>query len=416
MKFSKYNIIVPAEQGNIIVYNTLSGAVIKIASERYQENNIILISKGMVVEDNVEELMIYKYKYEGLLYQTSDLDITIATTMNCNLRCPYCFEGDSKCSEYMTKDVANAIIKYIIAKKQKKINICWFGGEPLMNYEIIDYISKQLIHNHIKFNATIVSNGTILNKKIIQTINSCKIRNMQISLDGKRETHNTKRFFANKQGTYDLIIENVTTLLDETQIQVFLKVNIDRNNMSEFRELYKDLNERFENYILSGRLKIMTNYIRNKTNFSGCESCIEETEYNKFRKKYFKERTLPQLATPCPIRCLSSLIFGPDGNIYKCLDLLGKIEKSIGNIKEFNISISKQSNHALRFSPFENDECRECPVLPICGGGCPLEREQSILANEKMQCPDVKYNIKQKVMEVYASLSSKNKEYIFNQS
>lgn len=45
--------------------------------------------------------------------------------------------------------------------------------------------------------------------------------------------------------------------------------------------------------------------------------------------------------------------------------------------------------------------------IQICGGGCPLEREQSILANEKMQCPDVKYNIKQKVMEVYASLSSK---------
>ena len=64
MKFSKYNIIVPAEQGNIIVYNTLSGAVIKIASERYQENNKILISKGMVVEDNAEELMIYKYKSE----------------------------------------------------------------------------------------------------------------------------------------------------------------------------------------------------------------------------------------------------------------------------------------------------------------------------------------------------------------
>ena len=89
-----------------------------------------------------------------------------------------------------------------------------------MNYEIIDYISKQLIHNHIKFNATIVSNGTILNKKIIQTIDSCKIRNMQISLDGKRETHNTKRFFSNKQGTYDLILNNVTTLLNETKIQI----------------------------------------------------------------------------------------------------------------------------------------------------------------------------------------------------
>ena len=120
MKFSKYNIIVPTEEKNIIVYNTLSGTVIKIATEQYQENNKMLISKGMVVEDNADELMLYKYKYEGLLYQTTDLDLTLATTMNCNLRCPYCFEGDSKCSEYMTKDVANAIIKYIIAKKQKK--------------------------------------------------------------------------------------------------------------------------------------------------------------------------------------------------------------------------------------------------------------------------------------------------------
>ena len=62
MKFSKYNIIVPTEEKNIIVYNTLSGTVIKIATEQYQENNKMLISKGMVVEDNADELMLYKYK------------------------------------------------------------------------------------------------------------------------------------------------------------------------------------------------------------------------------------------------------------------------------------------------------------------------------------------------------------------
>ena len=187
-------------------------------------------------------------------------------------------------------------------------------------------------------------------------------------------------------------------------IQVLLKINIDRNNMSEFGELYKELNERYENYILRGRLKIMTNYIRNKTNFSGCESCMEDVEYNKFRKKYFKEVDLPQLAPPCPIRCVSSIIIGPDGNIYKCLDLLGEKEKSIGKITKFNASISKQSNYALRYGPFENNECRECLVLPICGGGCPLEREQSIKANKKMKCPEVKYSIKQKIMEVYENL------------
>ncbi len=53
----------------------------------------------------------------------------------------------------------------------------------------------------------------------------------------------------------------------------------------------------------------------------------------------------------------------------------GNKNKSIGNIIKESISPERLSSYFFKTNHLENSECIDCPVLPVCGGGCPLDRE-----------------------------------------
>ncbi len=102
----------------------------------------------------------------------------------------------------MHDDVADAIVKYLISKKAHKINITWFGGEPLMNFKEIERISSSLMNNGVMYAASIITNGTLFTKGMIEKLDEYSIKSVQITLDGKQPQHDKKRFFANGKGTY----------------------------------------------------------------------------------------------------------------------------------------------------------------------------------------------------------------------
>jgi len=71
---------------------------------------------------------------------------TIWTTGACNLKCKYCYEGLDKPSLYMTSSVAEETLKFIIydSKKDDELLINFHGGEPFLNFKIIQYFVTQL--------------------------------------------------------------------------------------------------------------------------------------------------------------------------------------------------------------------------------------------------------------------------------
>lgn len=46
----------------------------------------------------------------------------------------------------------------------------------------------------------------------------------------------------------------------------------------------------------------------------------------------------------------------------------------IGNIKNKSIDFSRLAQGMFAKDPFDDPECRKCKVLPLCGGGCPMDR------------------------------------------
>lgn len=75
--------------------------------------------------------------------------------------------------------------------------------------------------------------------------------------------------------------------------------------------------------------------------------------------------------------------------------------KAIGNIKNHQISIQKTADYTFQYSPFDDEECKKCAILPICGGGCPIDRAKK--HNVLMRCvnPAIKEGITDNLIRLY---------------
>ena len=87
---------------------------------------------GIIINDRKEEIQRYKYILYSKMFRYNRILLYICPTMNCNFSCSYCFEVGSKRKINMTEDVEDAIVRFLVKNKEKKISIIWFGGEPLL--------------------------------------------------------------------------------------------------------------------------------------------------------------------------------------------------------------------------------------------------------------------------------------------
>lgn len=104
---------------------------------------------------------------------------------------------------------------------------------------------------------------------------------------------------------------------------------------------------------------------------------------------------MTNIAVPCPLRSCSDFAIGPDGSIYKCLEFLGNKDKAIGNMLTHNIDIRKQASYALSYDPFNDEECCNCEIFLLCGGGCPIDRAKALKEKRPNNCSVIKERIKQ---------------------
>ena len=148
----------------------------------------------------------------------------IFVTNRCNLKCKYCYEENR--TGDMSPETMRATIDWLVSHYEKEmftrpfenLTFTFFGGEPLLNFPTvragIDYL--RTICDKFKFKAGvhILSNGTVLTDEMVEYFKSIRQYNnfnwhFQISLDGCEETHNANRVFANDEGSYKVISENI---------------------------------------------------------------------------------------------------------------------------------------------------------------------------------------------------------------
>jgi len=277
MKESKYNFYINDNENKIyLIYNALKNTLIKdnegkiqlfvkqfkddihyspeyLAKEEYND----LISSGIIVSNDTNEKQVVikrNKKRLEILHQKKDvLSLVITPTLRCNFKCYYCFESlnTRKSEEYISVDVQNDIIhfveKSIVENQIKKIIITWYGGEPLIQSDIIFFMQKRIneicISHDVDLISNMVSNGFLLSLEICNLLYELGIKEVQITIDGPEQIHNKRRYYPeNPTNNYNQILENILQANDNIKFNI--RVNIDKTNKDFVFELIDDLIKR----------------------------------------------------------------------------------------------------------------------------------------------------------------------------
>lgn len=190
------------------------------------ENIVSLIRKGYLVEEDIDE----KQKREALYTDIIDgsasiLRLIILPTEQCNYRCKYCYESFKKGK--MPQDIQESVIKYVRKNigRYSGLRVSWFGGEPLLAMDVIEHISINLMDicrkARRKYISDITTNGYLLSLENFKKLLSLNVIEYQITIDGTKEIHDTKKPLINGDGTFDVVTNNLRDIKQNIKTSTF---------------------------------------------------------------------------------------------------------------------------------------------------------------------------------------------------
>ncbi len=328
-------------------------------------------------DNNLVDILRMKFLMHS--YAKECVGIIIVPTLSCNLRCSYCFEKNKKTGS-MDNSICDKIIEFINYHSYAKyFALTWYGGEPLLCHETIEYLLSKIkdIKDKKLISHGMITNGTLLTSKNIDLFKEYPLDTIQITFDGIKSTHDTKRITVAGHGTFDKIIENLKLFINKSpNTKISIRVNIDKNNASEFMDVYKMIKEMFPEK-------------KNIIIYPGILRACEKTDLNTpflmnndvaEIRRYFHQHGYPiefphTIETGCCATCLSSYIIGPIGEIYKCWEEVGIDNCVVGNVKDMKYTnIELLSKYMLHGSHILDEGCYKCPLLPVCSNDCARSR------------------------------------------
>lgn len=427
MKLSKFNIYVEYKN-DLLIYNTLSGGILRLTTPYVQKiqqlrqcPNIIFDNEDnelfdnlrlgeMIIENDIDELAYLKAHNTLLRFSSSSYGLTIAPTMKCNFRCPYCYEKGHNLHT-MTPEIVEKTKTFIqnLSQTTKTLSIAWYGGEPLLALDIIKEISKTAIDSFgDNYEAYMVTNGYLLTEENIHCLKEICVKDIQITIDGPPDIHNKLRKLPNGEDTFFVIIKNIQAAIRiYPELKITIRVNTDKNNISRVDEILDYL----QKYNLKDKVHLYLAPVDNINDTCNSSYCFTNEEFAQeqldFIKRNHKENYhfahLPK-ANPyiCGAVSINSCIIDPLGNIYKCWDDIGRQEYIAGNLDD-GLSRAENTTKWLNYD-FLEANCKECAFLPLCMGGCPNYKIRS----GQNRCMPIKQNAIELVKLMY-DLKIKNR-------
>ena len=400
--------------GDMAVLDVNSGAVHLIDKPVYDvlgvfdgtnDEETVAALKDTYDEAELREILgeLHELKEQGLLFSPEfDVPETFATepvlkslclhvAHDCNLRCKYCFADTGDFGggrELMSAETGRKAIDFAIkgSRKRRNLEIDLFGGEPLVNFdvvrEIVRYARQREKETGKNIKLTLTTNGTLLNDENIQFLNDNHIM-LVLSLDGGKEMHDRMRPFPNQSGSYDAAVRG------------FKKVIQSRKGWNYYlRGTYTHFSTHFADEVLKmldvGKEISMEPVVGITEPYVLTEEDLPVLykEYDKLAAEYLKRRrgqgepfdffhfNVALDNGPCVAKRLAGCGAGheyyaitPTGDIYSCHQFVGREEYKMGTLDTGVVRpdlVQKFRNTHVMTKP----KCRDCWARFFCSGGC----------------------------------------------
>lgn len=317
---------------------------------------------------------------------------------DCNLRCAYCFAetGEYKGGRMlMPFEVARAALDFLIERSGNRHNleVDLFGGEPLMNFDVVrktvEYgrqLEKQF-NKHINF--TITTNGVALDDEKIDFINR-EMHNVVISIDGRKSVHDSLRVTPNGKGSYDTIVPKAQRLVaarGDGEYYIRGTFTADNLDFTEDVRALADLGFRqisVEPVVLPPEDKhavTENNVDRAIAEYDRLEAYLLDKKREGDPVGFF-HFNIDLDHAPClakrTLGCGAGIEYvavAPNGDFYPCHQFVGDEHFLLGNVnkKDEHGKVAVNNNIRAAFTAcniYTKPQCSSCWCKYYCSGGC----------------------------------------------
>jgi len=385
----------------------------------FDENLVSKLKKNLIMfnKKNFRNLIKQFYSQNLFLFQGPSLHI-IVPTLRCNHKCVYC-QASSSQNVTMDKKTAIKVLDFIFKSPSRMITIEFQGGEPLLNFDIVKFITENAVSLNNQYEKknlriTLVSNLTLLDDEKLDFLVKNGVT-ICTSLDGPKNVHDKNRKYTDGRGTYDDVTKKIK-YLQENNVSLNALTTITKYSLPYWKEIvdeyvkwgFETIHLRFLNKLgiakenwdkigysaeefINFWKKAMNYIIELNENGVNIKERMATIMLTKILHK--KDPGYTELMSPCGAG-RTQLLYNYNGDIYTCDEgrMLGEDLFKIGNVNKNNYSDIFRNENLIGVchASLLDNYCSTCVFKPFCGT-CPVMNyvEQGTLIpkiHETMRC------------------------------
>ena len=422
-----FNLRVPLAGDEVFLMNTLTDAQLVVThdvvdlldrvhggerpeSDEERRAASLLQEQGFLVESREADRASLARYLSDVKSDTTELHVTILTTLQCNFACEYCYQGDhgdyNARADRMSMETAGRVGDWIEREldrvRPERLVVTFFGGEPLLNQPVMYALAERLFGaataRGVRPLTNIITNGLLLTPDVVDRMLPFGLNGIKITLDGDRDVHDRMRPLRGGQGTFDRIVENIRHVAGKCRIAV--GGNFDETSVDSFPSLLEFLKSQdfadqlskvfFKPIVrtepVSAKGIIPLTPVAAKDAFKGtcmtsvgsgagkaCDSCSVLDDKLTELRAHTRRLGFPTHDGvhngPCHVHKQHAHTIGPDGSLYACPGFTGQLAMSTGHIDDRRDAWRESAlDRFNRLHPWK--ECGDCAFIPVCAGGC----------------------------------------------
>lgn len=331
-----------------------------------------------------------RYQNAGDMAPIKSMCLNVAH--DCNLRCSYCFASTGDFGggrKLMPFSVGKQAIDFLLehSGKRRNLELDFFGGEPMMNFDVVKEIvaygreAEKKAGKHIRFTTT--TNALLLDDEKIDFINR-EMHNVVLSIDGRQSVHDRMRKRVDGSGSYETILPNIKKLVDNRGHRgYYVRGTFTRENLDFSKDVLALADEGFkeisvepvilpEEHPLALRKEDLPR-IFEEYDYLAKEIIRREKEGRGFHFFHFM---IDMEHGPCVIKLLRGCGCGneyvavtPEGDLYPCHQFVGDTRFRMGNVSDNHVDQDMKTQFS-KANIFTKKGCADCWAKFYCSGGC----------------------------------------------
>ncbi len=414
-KLGGYNIVLDVCSGSVHVVDEVAYDMIALF-ENEEKDAIIdtLLKKYSAREDVTKEDLsdcydqILALKAEGKLFAPDTFEsmaghlkektagvvkaLCLHVAHTCNLNCAYCFASQGKYHgerAVMSFEVGKRALDFLIENSGTRHNleVDFFGGEPLMNFEVVKELVAYARSVEKKYNKnfrfTLTTNGLQIDDDVIEFANR-ECSNVVLSLDGRKEIHDRYRVDYSGKGSWDRIVPKFQKLVEARGGKNYYM----RGTFTHLNpDFLNDIKQMLDLGFTELSMEPVVCAPGDPSELTKDDLPIVLEQYEKLAELMIKRKDEGRPFTfyhymldltdgPCIYKRISGCGSGteymavtPWGDLYPCHQFVGDEKFKLGDIWN-GVTNREIQNEFAACNVYAHPECKDCWARLYCSGGC----------------------------------------------